>query len=146
MDKKDTIKPAIYGTAAVLFSLPVYYFGMTRYGIKGIAVSLIISVLLQVSVIFYMWNKDSGNKGLSVYGTYFKIFLVSIPLGLCIHFLKQYYFIFPDQPTLLNSLASSIIITLIFGLLLIIFSKLFRIKEMNELMDIITKKIIHHKN
>ena len=60
---QNTLFPAIYGSIAVLLSIPFYYFGLRFFGSKGIALAISLSGILQVLVLYMLWNKRSDNQG-----------------------------------------------------------------------------------
>lgn len=79
---QNTLLPAVYGTIAVIISLPIYWIGLKTYGLLGVALAISISAIIQVAVLFMAWNRRSGNKESSqVYGTFAKAALAGIPLG-----------------------------------------------------------------
>ena len=60
---QNTLFPAVYGSVAVLLSIPFYYFGLQFFGSKGIALAISLSGILQVLVLYMLWNKRSYNQG-----------------------------------------------------------------------------------
>ncbi len=140
---QNTIFPAVFGTIAVLISIPVYYIGMTRWGINGVAAALSFSAILQVTILYTIWNKRSGNKGsLSVYAFYLKIILISLCIGLPLSWLKETYLSSLNAMTFTGSLMISIITCIIFLILLIAAGYAFRIKEISELLSKIRHKFL----
>lgn len=78
---QNTLLPAIYGTIAVIVSLPIYWIGLKTYGLLGVALAISISAIIQVAVLFMAWNRRSGNKeGSRVYRTFARAVLAGIPL------------------------------------------------------------------
>jgi putative peptidoglycan lipid II flippase len=79
---QNTLFPALFGTAAVLASIPFYLVGMQRLGVQGVALAISLSVILQVVVLYVLWNRRMGNPGSrQVYQFYLKIMALSLPLG-----------------------------------------------------------------
>ena len=79
---QNTLFPALFGTAAVLASIPFYLVGMQRLGVQGVALAISLSVILQVVVLYALWNRRIGNPGSrQVYRFYLKIMALSLPLG-----------------------------------------------------------------
>ena len=60
---QNTVFPAVYGSIAVLLSIPFYYFGLRYFGSKGIALAISLSGILQVFILYMLWNKRSHNHG-----------------------------------------------------------------------------------
>ena len=58
---QNTLFPALYGTIAVIISLPMYVVGLRLMGAKGVALAVSISVTLQVMLLFYIWNRRHHN-------------------------------------------------------------------------------------
>ncbi|MEJ2154242.1 MAG: murein biosynthesis integral membrane protein MurJ [Desulfobacteraceae bacterium] len=89
---QNTLLPAVYGSAAVVASLPVYWLGLKIYGLLGVALGVSFSSILQVAVLFTLWNRRSGNvESRSVYLSCLKTITAGIPLGVVLwgthHFL-----------------------------------------------------------
>jgi putative peptidoglycan lipid II flippase len=79
---QNTLLPAVYGTIAVIVSLPIYWIGLKTYGLFGVALAISISAIIQVVVLFAAWNRRSQNtESAQVYGTFAKSALAGIPLG-----------------------------------------------------------------
>ena len=79
---QNTLFPALFGTAAVVASIPFYLVGMQRLGVQGVALAISISVILQVVVLYALWNRRMGNPGSrQVYRFYLKIMALCLPLG-----------------------------------------------------------------
>jgi putative peptidoglycan lipid II flippase len=82
---QNTLFPALFGTVAVVASLPLYLVGMQRFGVQGVALAISLSVILQVVLLYALWNRRTGNSGSrAVYRFYLKIFALSLPLGLAL--------------------------------------------------------------
>lgn len=80
---KDTLFPAVYGTLAVLASLPVYLLGLRFLGVGGVALAVSVSAALQVALLYALWNRRIGNTGAGrVYAAFGRQALLSVPLGL----------------------------------------------------------------
>jgi putative peptidoglycan lipid II flippase len=79
---QNTLLPAVYGTIAVVVSLPVYWIGLRMYGLVGVSLAISISAIIQVFVLFAAWNRRSHNtQSVVVYTTYIKSALAGAPLG-----------------------------------------------------------------
>ncbi|MCP4750506.1 MAG: murein biosynthesis integral membrane protein MurJ, partial [Proteobacteria bacterium] len=74
---QNTLFPMIFGSIAVLASIPLYLIAMDRMGVTGVALALSLSAMLQVSLLYVLWNRKSGNKGgRTVYLFFVKIVVV----------------------------------------------------------------------
>ncbi len=79
---QNTLLPAVYGTIAVVASLPIYWFGLKMFGLFGVALAISMSAIIQVVLLFAIWNRHSRNtKSMRVYITYIKSVLSAVPLG-----------------------------------------------------------------
>jgi putative peptidoglycan lipid II flippase len=79
---QNTLLPAVYGTIAVIVSLPIYWIGLKTYGLLGVALAISLSAIIQVAVLFMAWNRRSDNReSLRVYATFAKVVLAGFPLG-----------------------------------------------------------------
>ncbi len=86
---QNTLFPAIYGTAAVLLSLPLYFAGLKLMGVYGIALSVSLSGILQVLCLYLFWNRRSRNDGgPQVVLTYLKLAGLSVVMGFVLYGFK----------------------------------------------------------
>jgi putative peptidoglycan lipid II flippase len=60
---RNTLFPAVFGTLAVLASLPLYPLGIVLMGVEGVALAISVSGVLQVAVLFILWSRRSRNAG-----------------------------------------------------------------------------------
>jgi len=139
---QNTIFPALIGTIAVLLSIPVYIFGMNNFGIKGVATALSISAIFQVLLLFVLWNRRSGNEGgKKVYTFYGKIIFISILIGLCLEWFRQFLLRGIDSTTFSGSFMICVIVGIVFLITILAAAYIFRIKEIKELLTRVTNKI-----
>ncbi len=137
---QNTLLPAIFGTIAVLISIPVYYIGMMRWGIIGVAAALSFSSILQVLLLYAVWNRKTTNKeGISVYTFYLKILLISLFIGGSLTWFKETFLYTINTMTFSGCLIVSVISGILFLFLLMAAGYVFRIKEISELPG----KILH---
>jgi putative peptidoglycan lipid II flippase len=139
---QNTLFPAIFGTAAVLLSLPFYWYGMKLLGAGGIALAVTLSVILQVVVLYMIWNKRSGNsESHRVYQFYGKIILISLPIGLVLAQIKA--MLFPDDwaTTFWGSVMACTIVSGVFLLLLLVAGRLLGIREIADLGCRLTRRL-----
>jgi putative peptidoglycan lipid II flippase len=80
---ENTLFPALFGSLAVILSLPVYWIGLTLFGVAGVGLAIALSALFQVAILYGLWNRRSQNTGSgAVYRFYAKIAAASLALGL----------------------------------------------------------------
>jgi putative peptidoglycan lipid II flippase len=138
---QDTLFPAIYGTLAVLLSIPIYLLGLKLMGVDGVALALSLSAIMQVLVLYALWNRRTDNPGRAVYLFYFKMMVFSAPLGLFLAWLKSAALSGIDASTLWGSLTVCLIIGALFALIVLATGYGLRIKEITELAGRIREKI-----
>lgn len=86
---RNTLFPAVFGTLAVLASLPVYFGAMRAFGPSGIAMAGALSALIQVVLLYMLWNRRSDNQGSGrVYAFYGGMILISVPLGIFLEWIR----------------------------------------------------------
>jgi putative peptidoglycan lipid II flippase len=87
---QDTLFPAIYGTLAVVASIPIYWLGMRLMGSGGIALAISLSGLLQVVLLYMIWNRRSHNQGSRfVYNAFARMLAVAALGGLALEGLNR---------------------------------------------------------
>lgn len=65
---QNTLFPAVFGTLAVILSIPMYLYGMQAMGASGVALAISLSAIFQVTLLYSLWNKKSRNReGRDVY-------------------------------------------------------------------------------
>ena len=139
---QDTLFPAIYGSVAVLVSIPLYVFGLKMMGTSGVALAVSLSAILQVFVLYVIWNRRSRNTGsLKVYWFYLKIIGISIPVGLILLGFRRLLAGWIDFHTFTGSLVTVLLTGVVFLMVLLIAGYGLRIKEINELMNNIVNKL-----
>lgn len=139
---QNTLFPAIFSTLAVAVSIPLYWIGMDRFGAGGVALAVSLSAMLQVLVLYALWNRRSGNRGQGrVYRFYLRIMLVSLVIGTVLEWVKRELWRGIDPATVLGSLSLSAIIGALFLILLMGTARLFRIQEVAEVMDRVAGKL-----
>ncbi len=90
---KDTFFPALYGTLAVLVSLPAYRACLHLLGIEGVALAVSLSAALQVVVLYALWNRRVGNRHAGrVYAAFGRQALLALPLGVLVYWIKVWLF------------------------------------------------------
>lgn len=139
---QNTLLPAIYGTIAVIFSLPVFYFGMQKMGVNGVALAISFSAILQVVWFYYIWNRKIQNPGSkSVYFFYFRIFLLSVPIVILLEGLKGQLYHYINFDTLIGCVVIALITGTIFLFLLLSGGYLLKIEEIRILFQRIYSRL-----
>ncbi len=127
---QNTLFPTIIGTLAVAASLPLYWFGVHEFGNKGLALAISVSAILQVALLYALWNRRSGNRGgKKVYAFFAKIILLSAMIGVLLYLAKAHFFSALGQNTLGGNLLVCAIISLLFFAVFAGIGYLFRIRE-----------------
>ena len=131
---QNTLYPAVFGTLAVLASLPLYWFGMKWLAAPGIALAISISFIFQAALLYALWNRRSQNReGRQVYGIYLKMAVISLMLGVALEACKRFCLHSLDVQTLIGSSAMVVIIGGIFICLLLAAGYAFKITEIVNL-------------
>jgi len=142
---QDTLFPAIYGTAAVLLSIPIYLLGLKVMGTRGVALAVSLSAIMQVFVLYALWNKRSHNPGRrGVYLFYLKMMGLGVAVGIVLIWFKQLLAGWIDTKTFTGSLLTILLTGTLFLIVLLVAGYGFRIKEINDLIKkILTRKSRH---
>ncbi|MEI6260018.1 MAG: murein biosynthesis integral membrane protein MurJ [Deltaproteobacteria bacterium] len=140
---QNTLFPAIYSTIGVIISLPLYMLGMKLMGAGGVALAISISAILQVILLYLLWNRKSINpESREVYMGYVKMLLITLPAGLILEGLRMGL----ARWICMKGLACSLLIAggigLLFMFLLFVTGYLFKIREITETLGRIFKKAI----
>ncbi len=79
---QNTLLPALFGSLAVIASLPVYWIGLKTMGVAGVGLAISASALIQTLLLFAVWNRRSGNtEAGGVYRAYAKAVLAATAIG-----------------------------------------------------------------
>jgi len=138
---QDTLFPAIYGTAAVLLSIPLYLLGLNMMGANGVALAASLSAILQVLVLYGFWNRKNKNEGRPIYLFYLKMMVFSVPLGFFLTWLKSTALNAIDSSTFFGSLIACMIIGAVFALIMLVTGYSLKIQEVTNLVDRVTAKL-----
>ena len=138
---QNTLLPAAYGTLAVVISLPLYFAGLRWMGIKGIGLAVSLSAIIQVAVLYLIWNHKSRNTGsIEVYWFVIKMVIVSIPLGGLLMLLRGWVITLVDPLNFVGSLVITAVVGSAFVLLLLILGYGFGIGEITTLVKRLSAK------
>ncbi len=140
---QNTLFPAIYSTIGVLFSIPFYILCLKLMGAGGVALAISISAILQVTLLYALWNRGSHNpESQGVYRGYAKMLLLSIPAGLVLEGLRMGLARWIDVKGFAGNLLIGSGIGLVFLFLLLTAGYLFKIKEITETLRRLLQKAI----
>ena len=133
---QNTLLPALYGTLAVVVSVPLYYIGMQSMGLVGVGLAVSFSALAQVALLFVIWNRRSRNAGsAAVYRFFFKMVLLSVPLWAVLRFLRNQIAAHLAPATPSGCLITSALVGGAFLMLLFILGYGLRIREIQRLLE-----------
>jgi putative peptidoglycan lipid II flippase len=139
---QNTLLPAIFGSLAVLLSIPLYIYGMIFFGAPGVALAVSLSVTLQAVVLYGIWNKKSDNReSRAVYRFLGKITLLSLPIGFFLEGVKRFLFAGVETSTFSGSLIMTIATGAFFVLLFAAAGKVLRIEEITGMLDRIIRAV-----
>jgi putative peptidoglycan lipid II flippase len=131
---RNTLVPALFGTVAVLASLPVYFLGLSLMGTSGIAAAVSLSGILQVAVLYHLWSRRSGNVGQGgVYGFYLKMGLLGVGMAAALAAFRELLLTVLDAGSLTGSLAVSALVGLAFAGLMLLSGYGLKIPEITDL-------------
>lgn len=141
---QNTLFPALVGTMAVLLSIPVFLLGMQHLGASGVALGVSISAFMQVTLLYICWNRRTKNKdSRHVYGTIFKMILLSIFLGSALEAARLS--VFSDLSA--GSFSGALLTCLVLGaLFLCLLYTACRVMKMTDILDILEKPFQKLKN
>jgi len=112
---QNTLFPAIFGTLAVLLSIPLYVVGLHLMGVEGVALAISASVVMQVIILFATWNRYSqNNDSRGVYAAFGKMFLLSVPAGFLLTWFRSAVITGFDNSTFFGSLSVAMLTGTVF--------------------------------
>ncbi|MBN1931696.1 MAG: murein biosynthesis integral membrane protein MurJ [Desulfobacterales bacterium] len=139
---QNTLFPAIFGTLAVLLSIPLYFYGMQAMGVNGVAMAISLSAVFQVMLLYGLWNRRCRNKeSRNVYRFFIQIILLSIPIGILLEAFRKMVLQGIDPQTFSGSLIISVITGMVFIVILVSAGYLFRIEEIVTMIGRLTNKL-----
>ncbi|MBU1397955.1 MAG: murein biosynthesis integral membrane protein MurJ [Proteobacteria bacterium] len=139
---QNTLFPAVFGTLAVICSIPLYYYCMNVMGAGGIALAISLSAFLQVVLLYALWNRQSHNiKSRAVYLFFTKISLLSAVMGILFEWIKRRFMNGFDTSTFSGSLLISVLLSVLFAVVFVSSGYLLKIKEISEITKRIAGKI-----
>ncbi len=136
---QNTLFPALLGTAAVLFSIPVYILGMENMGAPGVALGVSISAFMQAALLYMIWNRRTRNRGSgNVYKTVLKMGLLSLILGPALEIVRQSAFSRFSDGSLFGSLITCVALGFLFLCLLYVACS---VMKMDDILKILEKPL-----
>jgi putative peptidoglycan lipid II flippase len=130
---RNTLTPALFGTVAVLASLPVYFLGMSLMETSGVAAAVSLSGILQVAVLYHLWSRRSGNAGQGgVYGFYLKMGLLGVGMAAALSAFRELLLEAFDAASLTGSLAVAALVGLTFAGLMLLAGYGLKIPEITD--------------
>ncbi|MBF0101955.1 MAG: murein biosynthesis integral membrane protein MurJ [Desulfobacterales bacterium] len=139
---QNTLLPTIISTFTAIVSIPMYYLGMQQMGANGIALAVSLSSIFQVGLLYAIWNQRSQNDAAKqIYYFLFKLSFVSLSIGALLYGTKLMLKHYIDASTLLGNLWMILTLSVFFGFLLIIMSRILQLNEILIPIHAILKKM-----
>jgi putative peptidoglycan lipid II flippase len=140
--RQNTVLPTVYGSLAVLVSLPAYFVGMRALGAGGIGLAIAFSAVVQVLFIYMIWNRQAENReSVGVYGFYLKMFLAAVPLYLVLQTFKHFVLAGIDPATMGGNLLVVILVGSLGVAVMFVGARLAGIEEMNAIGRMVRKRV-----
>ena len=133
---QNTLFPAIFGSLAVLLSIPLYICGTYFWGVFGVALAISVSVLIQIFLLYGVWNRKTSNRdAVSVYAIIVKMVSLSIPMGVILEGIKRFLMSGIETSTVYGSIIMSMIIGGIFFIMLLGAGYFLKMEEIQYLLS-----------
>jgi putative peptidoglycan lipid II flippase len=110
-------------------------------GANGVALAASVSAILQVLMLYALWNRKNKNEGRPVYLFYLKMMVFSAPLGFVLTWLKSTALSAIDASTFLGSLTVCMIIGAVFVVIMLTTGYSMKIQEVTDLVARVTTKL-----
>jgi putative peptidoglycan lipid II flippase len=137
---RNTLFPALFGTAAVLVSIPLYPLGMLLMDVEGVALAVSVSGTLQAAALFFLWSRRSGNAGRGdVCRFYLKITLLTIAVAPALSLFREFLCDQLDALSLFGSLAISVLTGGLFVGLMLLAGYGLKIREITDVVGRMAK-------
>lgn len=139
---QNTLLPTIFGTIAVVLSLPIYWVGLNLLGVVGVGLAISASALIQTILLYSVWNRRSRNtEAAGVYRAYFKAALAGSLIGTILWFVHRSLLANIDGPTLITDLAVIAVVGGVFVLLTGLWGWAFKVEAVQYLIGRIAAAI-----
>jgi len=134
--QQNTLFPAVFGSLAVLVSIPLYWYGMNLMGSKGVALAMSISVIIQSTLLYALWNRKTGNtESRLVYRFFLKVILLSAGLGALLYEFKERALYGLDATTYAGNLLICLTIGVLFLIAFVAAGYVFHIGEIVRVVN-----------
>jgi putative peptidoglycan lipid II flippase len=126
---QNTLLPAVFGSVAVVLSLPLYWVGLKMMGVTGVGLAISASALLQTIFLFSVWNRRSNNTGaIGVYRAYLNAAIGTLVIGAILWLVHSVLQMSLGSQTLITNLAVISIISGVFIILTGLWGWIFKIE------------------
>lgn len=130
---QNTLFPSVFGTVAVVASLPLYVLGLRFFGLPGVAAAISLSAWFQVVLLYVLWNRRSGNRGAgALFGVCGRLTLAGGGIGAVVWGFKAFLWTGGAIPGKLHSILVAAVVSLVYVLLLAAVGKLAGISEIDQ--------------
>ncbi len=138
---QNTLFPTIVSTLSVAASLPLYWLGVQQWGSAGLALTISLASIAQVTLLYALWNRRSRNAGSrEVYSFFVKIIALSLGLGFGLHWFKSYALRGLDAGTFVGCVLICAVMAVLFGALFIAAAHVLRVREVTEVLRRIKRR------
>jgi putative peptidoglycan lipid II flippase len=142
---QNTLFPSLFGTVAVLLSIPFFLLGMKHFGGVGISTAISLSATFQVIFLYALWNRKTGNTESSqVYAFVSRILVLGIVLGIISEVFLKTVFSGIQRGTFGGSLLICILESVLFIGLLLCAGRVLGITEIQDLVHAPWKRTVRH--
>jgi putative peptidoglycan lipid II flippase len=139
---QNTLFPAVFGTMAVIISIPLFYYGMKIMGVNGIALALSLSAFLQVVILYALWNRRSRNiYSRDVYLFFVKICVISAVMGVLLEWFKRMFLDVFDVTSFSGCILMAAFLSALFSAVFVSAGYIFRIKVITDIAGRIAEKL-----
>ena len=138
---QNTLLPAIFSTLTTVLSIPLYWIGLKTWGVAGIGLAISATAIIQVVVVYSVWNRASRNPaGRAVYRFYLKLLAISLPIGAALWGVHHLLIMRIARPSFFPSLFIILVLGLLFIFLMAVAAWCFQIKEIQSALQKIGHK------
>jgi len=138
---RSTWLPALFGSLAVGFSVPLYWLFTRWLGGLGVALGVTVSGFLQAALLYGVWNRRMGNRGGPTYLALLRALAMTIPLGAALWGLRWLLLRAVDNSRPWGALAICLILGAAFLALTVALAHLFRVTEISSLATRVGNKL-----
>ena len=144
---QNTLFPTIVSTLSVAASLPLYWLGVREWGNSGLALMISLASIMQVALLYTLWNRRSQNIGSrAVYVFFMKIIALSVSLGFGLHWFKSSALRGLDASTFAGCMLICLVMTALFVAMFIAAAYAFRVREVTETINKLKRRIMRMNN